>query len=97
MQTSWTEALTRETDHLLANQPGKVFRVMSKEFEATLIRCALAASGGRRVDAARLLGIGRSTITRKIHALGLDGADARRRRPQKLLFCRSSSEEQLDR
>ncbi len=36
------------------------------------IRRALNATGGRRVDAAQLLGIGRNTITRKIQELGLD-------------------------
>ncbi|WP_232096467.1 helix-turn-helix domain-containing protein [Denitratisoma oestradiolicum] len=49
---------------------------MSREFESTLIRCALASTGGCRQDAARLLGIGRNTITRKIHALSLDSIDA---------------------
>jgi two-component system nitrogen regulation response regulator GlnG len=49
---------------------------MSQDVESTLIRCALAATGGCRIDAARLLGIGRSTIARKIHAFGLDNGDA---------------------
>lgn len=49
------------------NEPG---------FRVNLIRCALAATGGCRIDAARLLGIGRNTIARKIHAYGLDSADA---------------------
>jgi two-component system nitrogen regulation response regulator GlnG len=49
-----------------------VFDTLNREFEATLIRRALNATGGRRVDAAQLLGIGRNTITRKIQELGLD-------------------------
>ncbi len=49
---------------------------MSREFELTLIRCALAATDGSRLDAARLLGIGRNTITRKIHAFGLEDINA---------------------
>jgi len=49
---------------------------MNREFEATLIRCALAVAGGCRKDAARLLGIGRSTLARKMDAFGLDGTDA---------------------
>ncbi|RTL36358.1 MAG: hypothetical protein EKK49_06585, partial [Rhodocyclaceae bacterium] len=40
-----------------------------------LIRRALAATGGRRIEAAQLLGIGRNTITRKIQELGLEESD----------------------
>ncbi|MDP3033292.1 MAG: helix-turn-helix domain-containing protein [Rhodocyclaceae bacterium] len=76
MHTPWINALTHQTNCLLARQPGKVFHTMGQEFESTLIRCALAATGGCRMDAARLLGIGRNTITRKIHAFGLDSSDA---------------------
>ncbi|MBP8286526.1 MAG: hypothetical protein KAX57_06765 [Rhodoferax sp.] len=76
MHTSWINALTRKTNCLLTQQPGDVFRAMNQDFESTLIRCALAATGGCRIDAARLLGIGRNTIARKIHAYGLDSADA---------------------
>jgi two-component system, NtrC family, nitrogen regulation response regulator GlnG len=41
-------------------------------FERTLIRVALARSGGHRQEAARLLGWGRNTLARKIRELGLD-------------------------
>lgn len=76
MHTRWTKALTRATNGLLAHQPGKVFLTLRQEFDATLIRCALAATGGCRIEAARLLGIGRNTLARKIHVLGLDREDA---------------------
>ncbi|MBE0615534.1 MAG: hypothetical protein IH604_17850 [Burkholderiales bacterium] len=76
MRKLWINALTHQTNCLLAQQPGKVFHALSREFESTLIRCALAATGGCRMDAGRLLGIGRNTITRKIHVFGLDGIDA---------------------
>lgn len=68
----WIAALTRETDRLLNKQPGTVFHSMSREFESALIRCALAATGGCRIDAAQLLGIGRNTISRKINEFGLE-------------------------
>jgi len=42
------------------------------EFERTLIRAALKASRGGRQDAARLLGWGRNTLTRKLKELGLE-------------------------
>ena len=44
------------------------------EFERTLIRVALRHTGGHRQDAARLLGWGRNTLTRKLKELGLDDA-----------------------
>jgi two-component system nitrogen regulation response regulator GlnG len=42
------------------------------EFERTLIRIALTECGGQRQEAARRLGWGRNTLTRKIKELGLD-------------------------
>ncbi len=44
------------------------------EFERTLIRVALARSEGRRQDAAKVLGWGRNTLTRKMRELGMNGA-----------------------
>jgi len=41
-------------------------------FEQILIESALEHTGGRRQEAARLLGWGRNTLTRKIKELGLD-------------------------
>ncbi len=72
--TDWKLALGAEADRLLAGRPGKVWDDLARIFESTLIRHALAASAGRRVEAAQLLGIGRNTITRKIQELGIDGA-----------------------
>jgi two-component system, NtrC family, nitrogen regulation response regulator GlnG len=42
------------------------------EFERTLIRAALASVNGKRQEAAKLLGWGRNTLTRKIRDLGID-------------------------
>ena len=69
---NWLVGLAGEADRMLATQPGKVFEDLTHAFESTLIRRALAATGGRRVEAAHILGIGRNTITRKIQELGLD-------------------------
>ena len=41
-------------------------------FETVMIRVALEQTGGRRQEAARLLGWGRNTLTRKIKELGLE-------------------------
>ena len=45
---------------------------LTRQFESTLIRTALAHTGGRRVEAAHLLGLGRNTLTRKVQELGID-------------------------
>ena len=41
-------------------------------YERALINKALAKTGGRRIEAANLLGMGRNTITRKIQELGIE-------------------------
>ena len=41
-------------------------------FEKVMIETALQNAGGRRQDAAKLLGWGRNTLTRKIKELGMD-------------------------
>jgi two-component system nitrogen regulation response regulator GlnG len=69
--SDWQELLAATADELLAKQPGTVWANLTLVLEATLIRRALAATGGRRIEAAQLLGIGRNTITRKIQELGL--------------------------
>ncbi|MCK9284861.1 MAG: nitrogen regulation protein NR(I) [Rhodocyclaceae bacterium] len=68
----WLEALASEADRMIVAHPGNVFDHLTRAFEGTLIRRALAATGGRRIEAAQLLGIGRNTITRKIQELNLD-------------------------
>jgi two-component system nitrogen regulation response regulator GlnG len=70
--SDWQEQLAATADDQLAGQPGSVWADLTRVFEATLIRRALAATGGRRIEAAQLLGIGRNTITRKIQELGLN-------------------------
>jgi len=57
-----------------ASVPGRpLLDVAVPDFERVLIRVALARCEGRRQDAARLLGWGRNTLTRKMRELGMDG------------------------
>jgi two-component system nitrogen regulation response regulator GlnG len=70
----WQTSLAAEADRMLATNPGQVFDTLTRNFEAVLIRRALNSTGGRRIEAAQLLGIGRNTITRKIQELKLDAA-----------------------
>lgn len=69
---SWEEALDQEAARLLARGVPGVYEVLIQNFERILIARALAHTGGRRIEAAQALGIGRNTITRKIHELGMD-------------------------
>ena len=50
------------------------------EVEKRHVARALEKTGGNRSQAARLLGIARSTLLRKIVAMGLDGASDQRSR-----------------
>jgi len=68
----WRTELERMAAHLLALDRHDVMDSLTRQFEATLIRVALRHTGGRRIEAAQRLGIGRNTITRKIQDLGLD-------------------------
>ena len=68
----WLDDLEREAlTQLQAGAPA-VWDGLTRQFEARLIRAALAVTRGRRIEAAQKLGIGRNTITRKIQELGLD-------------------------
>ena len=68
----WLAALAREADRRLTDGDKNIMESLSRSFERTLIEKALAHTGGRRVEAAGLLGIGRNTITRKIGELGIE-------------------------
>ena len=71
--TDWESGLAQAVDHLLAAGDGQVHEKLTNVFERILINRALAHTGGRRIEAALALGIGRNTITRKIQDLGIDG------------------------
>ncbi|OGB26783.1 MAG: nitrogen regulation protein NR(I) [Burkholderiales bacterium RIFCSPLOWO2_02_FULL_57_36] len=71
---SWIKLLeTEAAQMLLAGRP-EVMDALGRQFESALIKTALKHTHGRKNDAAVRLGIGRNTITRKIHELGIDGA-----------------------
>ena len=72
---TWEQALESEANKLLLGGQPEVWDALTRRFESRLIRTALAATHGRRMEAAQRLGIGRNTITRKIQELGLDAPD----------------------
>jgi two-component system, NtrC family, nitrogen regulation response regulator GlnG len=70
----WQQALKRWAELAPANAESPLLNRALPDFERALITVALARSGGRRQDAARLLGWGRNTLTRKMRELGFDAA-----------------------
>ncbi|HSV18244.1 MAG TPA: nitrogen regulation protein NR(I) [Casimicrobiaceae bacterium] len=68
----WRTALDRELAQSLARGERNVGDRLEEEFEKTLIRRALAHTGGHRMEAAAWLGWGRNTLTRKIQELGME-------------------------
>jgi two-component system nitrogen regulation response regulator GlnG len=70
--TDWLSALEYEAERRLARGDTGILDSLGRQFERTLISKALARTGGRRIEAANLLGMGRNTITRKIAELGIE-------------------------
>ncbi len=68
---SWQECLQSNVDKNLAAGKTEVTRDIIPEVERILITAALNKSGGKKNDAAKLLGWGRNTLTRKIKELGM--------------------------
>jgi len=71
--TDWIAALEREVEQRLSRGQTGILEELGRLFERSLITRALARTGGRRIEAATLLGMGRNTITRKIQELGIEG------------------------
>jgi two-component system nitrogen regulation response regulator GlnG len=72
--SDWLGALEQEVERRLFRGEMGILDGLSRQFERALITRALARTGGRRIEAANLLGMGRNTITRKIQELGIDEA-----------------------
>ncbi|MGE5387030.1 MAG: nitrogen regulation protein NR(I) [Betaproteobacteria bacterium] len=70
---NWEDALETEVDRMLELGQPNLHEALARNFERILISRALVRTGGRRIEAAQALGIGRNTITRKIQELGIDG------------------------
>ena len=67
--SSCKENLGREVAKILLTGEVDIFKDYTNIFEKELIIQALKYTRGRKVEAAKLLGIGRNTITRKIKEL----------------------------
>jgi two-component system, NtrC family, nitrogen regulation response regulator GlnG len=69
---TWVAALEREAEQLLKRGSSAILDDLTRQFEKALILRALTHTGGRRIEASQLLGMGRNTLTRKIQELGLE-------------------------
>ena len=68
---SWQGMLREWADAELARGGNTIWNRVLPEFEAVMIEAAMKKTGGRRQKAAKLLGWGRNTLTRKIQELEL--------------------------
>ena len=66
--TAALPSLVRET---AASESGRLYRSVIARVELPLLRQALELAGGNQVKAARLLGINRNTLRKRLRRLGL--------------------------
>lgn len=71
-EEDWQNTLKRWADQKLFQGTANLLDTATPMFERVMIETALKHTGGRRQDAARLLGWGRNTLTRKIKELGME-------------------------
>ncbi len=67
----WETGLRRLIEQRLTRGETNILERLNPDFERILIQAALNHTGGRKQDAARRLGWGRNTLTRKLKELGL--------------------------
>jgi two-component system nitrogen regulation response regulator GlnG len=72
LQDEWTRQLSQWAERRLDAGDTPLLDDAMPEFERTLIRAALRKAEGGRQEAARLLGWGRNTLTRKLKELALN-------------------------
>ncbi|MEX1994595.1 MAG: nitrogen regulation protein NR(I) [Steroidobacteraceae bacterium] len=68
----WCRELEAWAARHLAGGGAPLLEVAGQRFERTLARAALARVQGRRQEAAKLIGWGRNTLTRKLRELGIE-------------------------
>ncbi len=68
--SDWEAGLRLLVEQRLARGEQDIFKDINASFERILIQAALKNTGGRKQDAAKKLGWGRNTLTRKLKELG---------------------------
>ena len=69
---TWQHLLEKAVSSRLSGGQNDMLAEFGPDFERVLLRTALKFTGGRKQDAARWIGWGRNTLTRKLKELGLD-------------------------
>ena len=72
---NWKSALREEVSQALEAGKSNVMDTLTRDFETVLYRVALDQTHGKRILAAKKLGVGRNTLTRKLKELGIADAD----------------------
>jgi len=72
----WVVPLRRWAEHRLGRGEENLLDTAMPDFERVMIESALKKTGGHRQEAARLLGWGRNTLTRKIKELGMEDSES---------------------
>ncbi len=75
----WQAALRRWAEQRLARGETGLLNVATPQFERIMIETALKQTGNRRQEAAKLLGWGRNTLTRKLKELAMEEMNPGRR------------------
>jgi two-component system nitrogen regulation response regulator GlnG len=73
--TDWAGALAAWAERQAQGGGEPLLDVALPQFERVLIRIALARTQGHRQEAAKLIGWGRNTLTRKLKELGMNAED----------------------
>lgn len=66
--SDWKQALQQWADDALARGEAGILTSAVEDVENILVKCALSATKGRKQEAAKRLGWGRNTLTRKLKA-----------------------------
>ncbi len=74
-QADWAAALAGWAERQAQAGDAPLLRTAQPQFERVLIQVALKRTQGHRQDAARLLGWGRNTLTRKLKELGMNAGE----------------------
>ena len=70
-QTLVSAALPTLVREMATSENGKLYRSIMARVELPLLRQALELAGGNQLKAARLLGINRNTLRKRLRLLGL--------------------------
>jgi two-component system nitrogen regulation response regulator GlnG len=68
----WQDGLRRLIEQSLARGESNILEQLNPEFERILLQAALNHTRGHKQDAAKKLGWGRNTLTRKLKELGIE-------------------------